>query len=93
MAGHVTTNTSAALTATIPRTRQSMPDSKDLNPVSGKSHLKEALRARLVWTVYSIAHAKYMAPPTSQPAKNAKNKDKGLHSDDEEEPRQPNTGG
>ena len=44
-------------------------DSKALNPVSGKSHSKEALRARPVWTVYSIARAKYMAPPTSQPTK------------------------
>ncbi len=37
MAGHVVTSTSAALTATIPRIRQLMPDSEALNPVSGKS--------------------------------------------------------
>ena len=67
IAGHVATSISAALTAKILRIRQSMPDSKALNPVSGKSHSKEALRARPVWTVYSIARAKYMAPPTSQP--------------------------
>ena len=67
MAGHVATNTSAALTVTITRIWQSMPDSKALNPVSGKSHLKEALQARPVWTAYSIARAKYTAPPTSQP--------------------------
>ena len=67
MAGHVATNISAALTAKILRIRQSMPDSKALNPVSGKSHLKEALRARPVWTAYSIARVKYRAPPISQP--------------------------
>ena len=65
--GHVTTNISAVLTAKTPRIRQSMPDSKALNPVSGKIHLKEALRARPVWTAYSIAHVKYTAPQTSQP--------------------------
>ena len=67
IAGHVATNISAALTAIILRIRQSMPDSKALNPVSGKSHSKEALRARPVWTVYSIARVKYTAPQTSQP--------------------------
>ena len=67
MAGHVATNISAASIVIIPRTRQSMPNSEALTPVSGKSHSKEALRARPVWTVYSIARAKYMAPPTSQP--------------------------
>ena len=40
---------------------------RGLNSVSGKSHSKEALRARPVWTVYSIARVKYTAPPTSQP--------------------------
>ena len=67
MAGHVATNISAALTVTIPRIRQLMPDSKALNPVGGKSHLKEALRARPVWTAYSIARVKYTVPLTSQP--------------------------
>ena len=65
--GHVTTNTSAASIVTIPRIRQSMPDSEALNLVSRKRHSKEVLRARPVWTEYSIARAKYMAPPTSQP--------------------------
>ena len=59
--------TNAALTATIARIRQSMPDSEALNPVSGKSHSKEALRARPVWTEYSTALVRYMAPPKSQP--------------------------
>ena len=68
MAGHVATNTSDASKTTIPRIQQSMPDSEALNPVSGKIHSKEALRARLVWTEYSIARAKYMAPLISQPA-------------------------
>ena len=45
MAGHVATNISAALTVKIPRIQQSMPDSKALNPVSGKSHSNKALRA------------------------------------------------
>ena len=67
MAGHVATNISATYTATIPRIRQSMPDSKALNPVSGKSHSKEALRARPVWTIYSITHVKYTAPLINQP--------------------------
>ena len=66
IAGHVATNTSAALTTTIPRIRQSMPDSKALNPVNIKSHSKEALWARPVWTVYSTARVKYTVPPTSQ---------------------------
>ena len=63
----VATNISAALTVIILKIRQSMPDSKAQNPVSGKSHSNEALRARPVWTAYSIARVKYTAPPTSQP--------------------------
>ena len=46
IAGHVATNISAALKVIILRIQQSMPDSKALNLVSGKSHSKEALRAR-----------------------------------------------
>ena len=38
IAGQVATNISATLAAIISRIRQSMPDSKALNPVSGKSH-------------------------------------------------------
>ena len=101
MAGHVTTNISDTLTTTIPRIRQSMPDSKALNPVSEKSHSKEALRARPVWTVYSIALGTPDKPANHTNREcwvfklagklNAENKDKRLHSDDEEEPRQPNT--
>ena len=66
-ADHVATDTSAALTATTPKTRQSMLDSVALNPVSGRSRSKEAIRARPVWTAYSIAHVKFTAPPISQP--------------------------
>ena len=65
IAGHVTTSITVALTAKILRIRQSMPDSKALNPVSGKSHSKEAIRARPVWTAYSIARVKFTAPPIS----------------------------
>ena len=65
MAGHVATSKSAGLMATMLRIRQLMPDSKALNPVSGKSHSKRILRARPVWTEYSIACAGYMAPPKS----------------------------
>ena len=66
MAGHVATKTNAALTAITVRIRQSMPDSEALNPVNGKSHSKELLRVRPIWTEYSIAHARYMAPVKSQ---------------------------
>src|SRR4051812_16122490 len=59
---HITKNTSAATMAITPRIRQSMPNSEALNPVSGKSHSKEVLRARLVWTGYSITRVKYMTP-------------------------------
>ena len=67
MAGRVAIKTNAALTATIVRIRQSMPDSEALNPVRGKSHSKELLRVRPIWTEYSTALARYMAPPKSQP--------------------------
>ena len=67
MAGHVGISKNAALTATAMKTRQSMPDLKAINPVSGKSHSKRILRARPVWTEYSIACARYMAPPKGQP--------------------------
>ena len=48
MAGRVATKTNAALMVIILRIRQSMPDSEALNPVSGRSHSKEILRARPV---------------------------------------------
>ena len=41
-------------------------DSEALNPVSGRSHSKEPLRARPIWTEYSTALARYMAPSESQ---------------------------
>ena len=66
MAGRVVTKTNAALTATIVRIRQSMPDSEALNPVNGKIHSKEQLRVRPIWTEFSIACARYMAPLKSQ---------------------------
>jgi len=44
-----------------------MLDSVALNPVSGKSHSKEVLRAHPVWTEYSIARARYTAPLKNQP--------------------------
>ena len=66
-AGHVATDTSAATTATTPKKRQLMPDLAALNPVSGKSRSKEAIRARPVWTAYSIARVKFTAPPINQP--------------------------
>ena len=66
-ADHVATDTSAATTATTPKTRQSMPDSVALNLVSGKSRSKEAIRARPVWTAYLIVRAKFTAPLINQP--------------------------
>ena len=66
-ASHVATDTSAATTVTTPNTRQSMPDSVALSPVSGKSHSKETILAHPVWTAYSIAHVKFTAPLINQP--------------------------
>ena len=66
MAGRVATKTNAALMAIIVKIRQSMQDSEALNPVSGKNHSKELLRVRPIWTEYSTALARYMAPPKSQ---------------------------
>ena len=67
MVGHVRISKNAALAATAMKTRQSMPDSEAINLVSGKSHSKGILRARPVWTEYSIACARYMTPPKGQP--------------------------
>ena len=67
MASYDATDTSGGTTATTPKTRQSMPDSAGLTPVSGRSRSKGAFRARPVWSAYSIARVKYTAPPTSQP--------------------------
>ena len=66
-ASHVATDTSVATMATMPKTRQPMPDSEALNPNNGKSHSKETIRARPVWTTYLIAHDKFTAPPINQP--------------------------
>ena len=65
--GNVVTDQSAAIMAITPKIRQLMPDSQALDPVSGKSHLKEVLPARPVWIAYLIAHVKSPAPPISQP--------------------------
>ena len=58
---------SVGIMVITPKTRQSMPDSVDLNPVSGKSHSKETIWARLVWTAYSIARVKFTEPQINQP--------------------------
>ena len=50
-----------------PKTRQSMPNSVALSPVSGKSHSKRTVQDRPVWTAYSTVHAKFMAPQEHQP--------------------------
>ena len=60
-------NIKASLGHTRTRDVTLMLDSEALNPVSGKSHSKEILWARPVWTEYSTAHARYMAPPKNQP--------------------------
>ena len=65
--GYVATETSAAITVTTPKTRQLMPDSVALNPVSGKIRSKEAIWARPIWTAYSIARVQFTAPPINQP--------------------------
>ena len=72
-----------------------------------KSHSKELLQVRPIWTEYSTARARYTASP-EKPANHtnrdcwvfkqvgkliAENNDKGLHSDDEEETRPPNNRG
>ena len=67
IAGHVATSISVALTAKILRIRQSMPDSKALNSVSGRSHIKETIRDHQAWIAYSIVRAKSMAPLINQP--------------------------
>ena len=35
-------------------------------PINGRSHSKEPLQARPIWTEYSTAPVKYMEPPKSQ---------------------------
>lgn len=89
------------------KTRPSMPDSVAPSPGGRKIHLIETIRALPAWTAYSIVCAKSTSPPISQPiiptenvgslnrpaSQNTKNREKGLQSDDNEEPRPPNTGG
>ena len=59
-------DTSIAIMAITPKTQQSMPDSEALNPDSGKIHSKEIVRARPVWTAYSIADVNFTAPLINQ---------------------------
>ena len=59
-------DTSVETMAITPKTRPSMPDSVALSPVNGKSHSKETIRARPVWTAYSAAHVKFTAPAINQ---------------------------
>ena len=66
-ADHAVIDKSAATTAITPMIRQSMPDSEALDPVSGKSNLKEILPLRPVWIAYWIARVKSTAPLKSQP--------------------------
>ena len=47
--------------------RQLMPGSGAQSPVSGKGHPKIKIRVHPVWTAYSIANAKFMAPQERQP--------------------------
>ena len=61
------TNTRVAKMVETTKIRQSMPDLVALSPVSGKVHSKMTIRARQVWTAYSIVHAKFMAPQEHQP--------------------------
>ena len=91
-----------------PKIRQLMPGLGAQSPVSGKGHPKITIRVHPVWTAYSIANAKFMAPQERQPpipTENAGSSNKpagqapktekgGSQSDDgDEEPRSPNTGG
>ena len=61
------TDTSVKATVITPRTRQSMPDSGALSPVSGRSRSKRTIQAHPAWTAYSIVRARFMAPQTSHP--------------------------
>ena len=65
--GSVVIDQSAAITAITTKIRQSTPDSKALDLVSGKSNSKEILRLRPVWIAYWIACVKSTAPVKSQP--------------------------
>ena len=67
MANHDATNISAANMVKMPKTRQLMPGSRAQSPVSGKGHPKIKIQVHPVWTAYSIANAKFMAPQKRQP--------------------------
>lgn len=64
---------SAALTATMLRIQQLMPDSEALNLVSGKRHSKGILAARPAWTEYST-----LVPNTWHPRKAGQSHQQGL---------------
>ena len=72
-ASHDAIDTSVGTLEKTPKTRQSTPNSKARNLVSGKSHLKETIRAHLVWIAYSIARVEFTAPPINQPTTPTKN--------------------
>ena len=61
------TGTSIEATVTIPMTRRSTPDSVAPSLASGRSHLKETIRAHPAWTAYSIVHVRSTAPPINEP--------------------------
>ena len=107
MAGRVATSRSAALTAIMLRIQQLMPDSKAINPVSAKKPFKRNPRGpssldRILDRLCQI-HGTPEKPANhtnrdcwvfKQAGRlSADNEDKGLHSDDDEEPRPPNNNG
>ena len=107
MVGRIATKTNAALTAITVRIRQSMPDSEALKPGQRKKPLKRTTQGpsnldRILDRLCQI-HGTPEKPANhtnrdcwvfKQAGKLiAENNDKGLHSDDEEETRPPNTRG
>jgi len=66
-ANHDATNTSAANMVKTPKIWQLMLGLGAQSPVSGKGHSKITIRVHPVWTAYSIANAKFMAPQERQP--------------------------
>ena len=75
MENHGAGKISAGIKKKAQRARRSTPDSVALNPVSGKSRSKEAIRARLAWTAYWIVRVKFTAPPINQPTTPTENAD------------------
>ena len=51
----------------MPKIRQLMPGLVAQSLVSGKGHSKITIRVHPVWTAYSIANAKFMAPQKRHP--------------------------